>query len=118
MLCLMLESYPLMSHDHINRKMKIWGNLVMIFAMKGISNFGHTIFKLVWPSSSMFTSVNEATNVNLSSFYKSIYNGNICHMKVCETSDFSLGHWCPRPIMEWIWWGIYTTTINTTYSVC
>jgi hypothetical protein len=51
----------------------------------------------------MFRNVNKATNVKVSSFYESIYNGNICHMKVCETSDFSLGHLCPRPIMEWIW---------------
>ncbi len=47
MFCLMLENYPLTNHDHITRKMKILGNLVMISTMKGISNFGHTIFKHV-----------------------------------------------------------------------
>jgi hypothetical protein len=45
---------------------------------------------MVTPSSSMFRSVNKATNVKVSSFYESIYNGNICQMKVCETSDFSM----------------------------
>ncbi len=111
LLCLMSEIYPLTSHDHITRKMINFRNVVIICVPKGVSNFGHTITKHVHKCKWSYKCKGK-----FQMFYNNIYNGNICHTKVCETSDFSQRGLCTRPIMKWIWWLIYAATINMAYS--
>jgi hypothetical protein len=85
----MSEIYPLTSHDHITKKVINFRNVVIIYVPKGVSNFGHTIIEHVHKCKWSYKCKGK-----FQMFYNNIYKGNICHTKVCETSDFSHRHLC------------------------